>query len=64
LKTGQIVGIIPGLKGAAEYEKLIDQPGEAVRGMNIQSIVHLLIVIFVLIGNVGFFLSGQYRKKK
>jgi len=64
LKTGQIVGIIPGLKGAAEYEKLIDPPEDAIRGMNIQSIVHLLIVVFVLIGNVGFFLSGQYRRKK
>ena len=52
LKAGQLVGIIGGLKGAAEYEKLIDRQEKGVRGMKSQSIAHITIIVLVILGNV------------
>jgi hypothetical protein len=48
--------MVPGLKAAAEYEQLINHPGDASIGMSAQSIAHFLIVILVLLGNFGYFL--------
>jgi len=55
LQTGQLVGLINGLKGAAEYEYLIDHPASAARGMLPQSVAHLWIILTVILGNIAFF---------
>ncbi|MDP2873666.1 MAG: hypothetical protein Q8P31_14190 [Bacillota bacterium] len=52
--SGQLSGLLGGLKGAAEYEVLANTPGTAASGMDAQSLSHLLIVFFVLIGNVAY----------
>ncbi len=54
LQSGQIAGILGGLKGAAEYETLLGVGERATIWMNIQSICHFLIVAFILIGNVAY----------
>ncbi len=54
LQSGQIVGILGGLKGAAEYETLLGEGERATIWMNIQSICHLLIVVLIIIGNIAF----------
>ncbi|KPJ54424.1 hypothetical protein AMJ39_00385 [candidate division TA06 bacterium DG_24] len=59
LQTGQLFGLIGGLKGAAEYEYLIGVPGRAIIGMDAQSIAHLIIIVFVIIGNVAFFVQRR-----
>jgi hypothetical protein len=56
LRSGQINGLIGGLRGAAEYESLIDQKGQAVAGMDAQSATHIAIIVLVIICNV-FYLS-------
>jgi len=63
LSTGQLNGVIAGLRGAADYETLIEQPEQAVEGMAAQSTVHAVIVLFVLIGNVIYF-HRRYRHKR
>lgn len=55
LNSGQLVGLMGGLRGAAEYEVLIDTPGDAIVGMNVQSAVHMVMVIFIIISNVVYF---------
>lgn len=52
LSSGQLTGLLGGLKGAAEYETLVDKKGRGLRGMDSQSIVHLLLVGFIALGNV------------
>jgi len=52
LGSGQLVGLLGGLKGAAEYEVLVNRKGRASIGMDSQSIVHVLLVIFILLGNI------------
>lgn len=59
LQTGQLVGLISGIMGAAEYERLIDVPAKGMLWINIESFVHLLIVILVIIGNIIFFNQRQ-----
>lgn len=58
LSAGQILGLIGGMKGAAEYERLIDVFGDARRGMDAQSLVHVVIVVLVILGNVALAASG------
>lgn len=59
LQTGQLVGLISGILGAAEYEKLINVPAKGMLWINIESFVHLLIVLLVVIGNIIFFRQRQ-----
>jgi hypothetical protein len=61
-KAGQIPGFLGGLKGAAEYEKMVDQPGLGIRGMDAQSVAHALMLVFIVIGNVGYFLARRAEK--
>jgi hypothetical protein len=61
LDSGQLVGLVGGLKGAAEYENLIARPGMGSKGMDAQSMAHLMILVLVILGNITFFVS---KKKK
>jgi len=59
LQSGQIRGLVSGLKGAAEYEILIKKEGMGTKGMDAQSIAHLLIVLLVIWGNLTYFLGKK-----
>jgi len=63
LQTQQIVGMLGGLKGAAEYETMIARPADAMHGMVAQMVVHVVIVALILLGNVAYLVS-QSRKRK
>jgi hypothetical protein len=51
VSTGQLKGLLGGLAGAAEYEDLVHVKGTATRGMDGQSLAHLAIIFFILLGN-------------
>jgi hypothetical protein len=59
--SGQIDGLTQGLRGAAEYELLVNKPGSAVAKMDAQSLGHLAIILFVIIGNIAYFTWPQTR---
>ena len=59
LQTDQLIGLMPGLLGAAEYETLIDTPAKATKRMSVQSFVHLLVFGLVILGNVAFFIEKR-----
>ncbi|MGZ8366250.1 MAG: hypothetical protein ACXW37_07745 [Nitrospira sp.] len=61
LRSGQINGLIGGLRGAAEYESLIGQKGKAVAGMDAQSATHLAIILLVTMCNLFYFSLRQQR---
>ncbi|MEI6503826.1 MAG: hypothetical protein WCP21_22675, partial [Armatimonadota bacterium] len=61
-QTGQIVGILNGMRGAAEYENLIGHEDTGTLGMSAQSVAHLVIILFVLLGNIGYFASRRRSK--
>jgi hypothetical protein len=62
LNSGQVFGIMGGLLGAAQYEQLCDNPGLAADGMGIQLLGHIVIILFIIIGNVGFFMSRRTKR--
>jgi hypothetical protein len=63
LQTGQLTGLLDGMKGASEYEFLVDKAGyskafkPATQAMDSQSLAHLAIMILIILGNVGYFLA-------
>lgn len=69
LQSGQFVGMMGGLKGAAEYEELMERYGyptgerPATIGMDSQSFGHLLIVVLVMLGNIGYFIVRHGERK-
>jgi len=58
-QSGQLSGLLGGLAGAAEYEKLIGVEGSATLGMPPQSLGHVAIVAFILLGNVLFTINRR-----
>jgi len=74
VRSKQLNAILDGLPAAAEYESLVDDilkengvelvlygKGEGQNKMIPQSMVHLLIVLFIIFGNISYFL--EKRKK-
>jgi hypothetical protein len=64
LRSGQINGLIGGLRGAAEYEVLIGKPGLAVAGMDAQSATHLAIIALVVICNLLYFMTRKGGRRQ
>ena len=63
VQAGQVQGILAGMPGAAEYEKLIDHPGIGTSGMDAQSVAHVVIVLFIILGNLGYFIERRREKQ-
>ncbi len=65
LDSGQFSGMIAGMKGAAEYEELVETELEiegrrkALEAMGSQSTSHLAIIFLVILGNLGYFMSRR-----
>jgi hypothetical protein len=58
-QSGQVKGILGGLKGAAEYEKCIATLGDGTAGMRSQKVVHYVIILFIGIGNLAYWLTRR-----
>ncbi|HNZ06951.1 MAG TPA: hypothetical protein PKI63_04075 [Candidatus Cloacimonadota bacterium] len=48
----QLTGLLGGLKAASEYEMLIDKKGPATTKMDAQSVAHIVILLFIALGNI------------
>ena len=73
VENGQIRGILAGMPGAAEYEELVKtelksrglviKSGEATSMMSAQSMAHVVIVIFIILGNITYYLTRNNKRK-
>lgn len=52
LQSGQLKGLLGGMAGAAEYEKLRGEKGSATKGMDAQSLAHAFVALCILAGNL------------
>jgi hypothetical protein len=70
LQTGQFIGQLGGMKGGAEYEQMIAEagyykkPGLASKAMSAIAYSHLLIILLIILGNIGYFVSRKIEDKK
>jgi hypothetical protein len=79
LRAGQMMSLLGGLKGGSEYEKLLvdkyefarrlyEEPqikkSSAMAGMDVQSIVHIIIIVFIIFGNAMYFLMQKQEKAR
>lgn len=62
-QSGQLCGFIIGMAGAAEYEVLVKMPGPAAAAMDGQSMGHALIILFVILGNIGYQVAKRNEAK-
>ena len=76
VNAGQMVGMLSGMKGAAEYEKLLrdsypqlstfyrtTRRFTATKGMDGQTVIHAVILVFILLGNIAF-LTSRARARR
>lgn len=59
VQSKQAIAVLTGLKGAAEYETLMNSPGPATASMDAQSMAHLLVIGFIVLGNIGYYLARK-----
>jgi len=72
MEAKQTLGVIGGMKGASEYEELVERhypqakglSRTATMGMDVQSIVHLVIIFFILFGNLMFIVTRGKKEAK
>lgn len=63
LDSGQLSGLLTGMKGAAEYEQIIKAPGSGMPAMAGQSFAHLYILILIVLGNISVLLGWLGRRR-
>ncbi len=59
LRSGQLIGILGGMNGAAEFEKMTGHEAKGTKFMLSQSFSHMIVIAFIIIGNVAFFMGGR-----
>ncbi|MCX7698237.1 MAG: hypothetical protein N2114_02070, partial [Candidatus Goldbacteria bacterium] len=52
LQKGQLKGLIGGMKGAAEYEYLINDPWKGTSGIDALNVAQLLVIFLIVMSNI------------
>lgn len=59
LGSGQLLGLVSGMAGAAQFETLVGIKGQATAGMDAQNFAHLLIIGAIVLANVAFVIGRR-----
>ena len=63
LNAGQLSGLLGGMRVAAEYEVVSAREDKGVRGMDAQSVIHLLIIVLIALGNIAYFVQHRAGRR-
>ncbi len=55
----QLLGLAGGMRGAAELEASLGYPGKATKFMVGQSVSHAIVILFIVIGNLAYFITKR-----
>jgi len=72
LNSGQFTGMLAGMRGAAEYEQLLADKlatagstltlrRKATEAMSSQTAAHIAIILFIVFGNIGYFVTRRRK---
>jgi hypothetical protein len=59
--TGQYTGMLLGMTDNSAYEILINEPGIAARSTDVLSMLYVITIIFIVIGNIAYAMSPRRR---
>ncbi|MCS7258068.1 MAG: hypothetical protein NZ601_01650 [candidate division WOR-3 bacterium] len=68
INSGQVTGMMSGMKGAAEYEQLVEERcrfygrRKATDAMASQTAAHIWIMVTIIIGNISYFILKRRQK--
>jgi len=68
LQSGQFSGMLVGMKGGAEYEEMVERNlkikarRKASEALLSLTYAHLVMILFIVIGNIGYFVKTRSRK--
>jgi hypothetical protein len=60
----QIFGLVGGMRGSAEYEKLMGIRGPGIAGLNVLTVGHVLTIVAILFGNFIYFATDRKRRRR
>lgn len=61
MKIDWINGFLGGLRGAAEYETLLNRTDRATKGMDAQSVAHMFIIAMIVLSNIMYFSTRRNK---
>jgi hypothetical protein len=64
VSSGQLAGYLGGLRGAADYELLLNRSADGVLGMYAQSTAHVLVILLILYANIRLLVQRWAGRRK
>ena len=63
LQAKQLLGLLGGMAGAAEYENMVGISGSATKGMDAQSSVHIFVIFCIFLGNLSHWAARRIGER-
>jgi len=63
LDSGQISGMLTGIRGAGDYEQLIGTHSFGSRANGALSLVYGLLILLIIVGNVGYYVTRNAERR-
>ena len=63
-QSGQLLGLVAGLSGSAEYEALVGKIGTATQGADVLNVGHGVVILAIILGNSIYFLGRRRRRRE
>lgn len=62
-QTGQLIGLVGGMAGAAGYERLVGKAGAGTAGADVLNIGTMVVILAIVFGNVVYFAGRAHRRR-
>jgi len=59
--AGQLIGLVGGMGGAAEYERLVGRPDDGAQGADALNFGYLVVITAIVMGNLIYFVGRRRR---
>lgn len=63
-QTGQLVGLVGGMAGAAGYEHLVGKLGSGTSGADVLNVGNLVVILAIVFGNVVYFMGRGLGRRR